>query len=98
MEYTTTVNRLDVVGRIWMPNAVCAMTYDLDSHDVETIRDYSDGVITRDAVQSWVDSHCGDFAEIIDFAADFGNREFECTWTDETNEITFVDCMYGTEE
>ena len=98
MQYTVTINRLEVIGRIWMPSIICAMTYDLDSRDVETIRDYGDGTITRDAVQQWVDTHCGDFAEVIDFACDFGNRVFECSWADEANEITFMECMYPDED
>lgn len=93
MQYTVTVNRLNVIGRAWMPATVCAMTYDLTSHDMATIRDYGDGTITRESVQRWVDTHCGDFSEVIDFSCDFGNREFECDWADEDNEMVFIDCM-----
>lgn len=95
MRFTVTTNRLDVIGRIWMPDCVCAMSYTLSEHDLDVMR--QDGPITRDDVQLWCNSHCGDFQEVIDFAADFGAGEFESTWQKEENEMTFWDCMYGEE-
>ena len=89
---TITINRIDVIGYIWMPgNVPCAQSRDLTSHDIENI-----GELTRDNIQAWIDSHFGDFSNIIDFRADIG--DFLSEWSEEESEYTFSDCMYPVEE
>jgi hypothetical protein len=98
MKYTVTLNRLQVIGRIWMPNVVCAQSFDLDNYHMQIIEDYGDGQVTRAGVALWLDTHAGDFQEIIDFSADFGDNEFVSDWENEDSEYTFYGCMYGEEE
>lgn len=89
--YTVTVNEIHVIGRIWMPASMCAMTYKLTAHDLENI-----GELTRENVQGWLDTHSGDFQSISDFHADIG--DFDSPWGSADSECSFMDCMYPGEE
>ena len=90
-----TTGRIEVIGYIWMPSDVpCAYSYSLSSYDVENMRG-EDGKIARREIQSWLDSHAGDFSEITDFRATIGNAEYG--WSDPESELTYSDCMYPAE-
>jgi hypothetical protein len=41
MRYLVRVSFVDVVGHIWMPNAVCSMRYTLSAYDVRNIREHA---------------------------------------------------------
>lgn len=76
-----------------MPNALGATTYNLSGYDIENMRD-DDGTITRDSVESWLDSHSGDFSSIVDFSVTIGDNEFDSSWQSEESEMHFNDCMF----
>ena len=44
-------------------------------------------------IQEWLDTHAGDFSEVMDFAS-----WPEIAWQKEESEPFFLDAMYGTEE
>jgi hypothetical protein len=69
------------------------MTYTVDSHDVENMRDDS-GAITRESVSLWLDSHAGDFASVDDFSASVedGDSTIDIPWSSEESAMTFSDC------
>ena len=90
--YTVTVKEIEVLGRIWMPNVVAAMTKKLRDYDIENIKARGNGAITREAVEDWLDCNAGDFQEIIDFHADIA--DIDIPWKSEENEYLFFDCMY----
>jgi hypothetical protein len=92
MRITHTVNRIDVLGRIWMPSITCAYSYELSGYDLQNV-----GELTRENVQLWLDQNAGDFSEIIDFSVNFGDEEFVSPWADEESEYLFLDAMYGSE-
>lgn len=94
MKVTRIYNNVDVIGRIWMPSVVCAQTFQLTSYDVENARD-EDGDLTRESLTRWLDTHAGDFSEILDFSADIGDNEFVSDWADELSAFTFSDAMFG---
>lgn len=102
---------IQLVGEIWQPGVgVCAMTYTIHPFQVENMR--TDGSISREDVQDFLDRNAGDFQHITDFRAviDDGplpacgecgqvqRRVLEFDWADEENEIAFNDAMFGTEE
>ncbi len=91
MRYLVERNFVQVIGTIWMPAATCAMEYPLTAHDVENM-----GRFTRDNVEDWLTSHAGDFQEITDFRATFGDEWIE--WDSEESEITFNDCVFPSED
>ncbi len=80
---------VQVIGSIWEPGfTCCAYQYQLSTDDLGDI-----GEFTRDAFESWLDSHAGDFQSIADFCVQVGNEEIP--WNDEDSECTFNDCMNG---
>jgi hypothetical protein len=92
MRYTVTKQRIDVLGYIWMPRALCAQSQDLSASDLENIGNVRD----RAAVERWVDTHCGDFSSIQDFRADFhvGDEHIVHEWANgEASEVAFADCV-----
>ena len=100
MRYTRVVSQVQVIGRIWMPDAVCAMDYTLSAHDLENIRDGRPlAEITREDIAGWLSTHAGDFQEIIDFRADLseGSEDKVIDWENEENELTYYDCMFPAE-
>ena len=93
MSYMTiTICQIEVIGRIWEPCGTCAMSYNLNSHDVENIKALGNGELTREACQKWLATHAGDFQFIEDFHADI--EDFDSPWEHEENEYTFLDCFY----
>jgi hypothetical protein len=83
MKFTIERNWIDVVGHIWQPGiGLCAMTYSLNKHDMDTI-----GEPTRENVSAWIDTHSGDFQDIVDFRAVVG--EVEIPWATEEGEAAF---------
>jgi len=81
-----------VVGHIWMPNTQSAYQYELTSHDISNIAE--NGTITRDNVEQWINSHCGDFRTIEDFSAsiELGEDTLDFPWENEDSECIYNDC------
>ena len=96
MRYTITKQRIEVLGYIWMPNALCAQVRDLSAYDMENLGDARN----RDDVERWIALHCGDFSRVVDFRADFDvdGEHIEHAWTSEENELAFNDAMYPSED
>jgi hypothetical protein len=97
MRYTVTKQRLDVLGRLWMPNAIAATSLNLSSYDLENIEDPQD----RESVEQWLMTHSGGFSQVLDFRADFhiGDEHIVHEWSKgEDSEMAFNDCMYPVEE
>lgn len=99
MRVTKTYSEIQVLGKIWMPNTMAGMEMSLSSFEVENCKD-SDENITKESVREWLDSHSGDFSEVIDFAYDLtlgdGNNgwvDYVGGWENEDNEIDFLSCM-----
>lgn len=90
-------SEIQVLGFIWMPRVLCAQARTVDPHDIENMRD-DDGKLTRESVACWLDTHMGDFSEIVDFSVDFGDEDFLLPWADAENEYKYLDCMYPSEE
>jgi len=91
---------IDVLGVIWMPPVPAASQLTLTNHDVDTIRMHGEGRITRESVQSWLDTHAADFQSITDFCASIesGNDTIDIPWDSEDNEMTYGDLMCSSEE
>lgn len=87
MRYMVERNFIRVVGKIWMPFVTCAMEYPLSAYDIENI-----GEFTRENVEQWTATHCGDFQSITDFYATVGDQEIP--WATEEGEMTYSDCMF----
>jgi len=108
MKYTVTKSLLRVVGNIWQPGiGLCAMEYNLDDYDVGCMREtdgdtlpVTEGPITRESVQRWIDTHCGDFSNVVDWWASIENNgeTIEFHWQDEQHEVDYYDCVYGSED
>ena len=103
MRYLVVKSEIRVIGRIWQPGiGLCAMSYNPradDLRDVDIVP-ATEGPITRDSVQSWIDTHSGDFSEIVDWSAEIedGDETITFDWQDEDNEMAYFDAMYGNEE
>jgi hypothetical protein len=99
MRYTVRKSEVRVIGTMWMPMSTGATVYDLDSYAVGNARDQA-GAITRESVQAWLDTHAGDFSNVIDFEASIedGDVTVDIPWADEDSELTFGDCMYPSED
>ena len=82
--YTVIVKQVEVIGHIWQPCGICAMTYSLRDYDIENIRAYGADELTRDAVEKWLAVNAGDFQSIGDFHADID--EFDSPWASEESE------------
>jgi ABC-type Zn uptake system ZnuABC Zn-binding protein ZnuA len=89
-------NQIDVIGKLWM-GGTAAYSYEPTASDVENMRD-EDGLITREGVEAWLDTHSGDFQSVTDFSVDFGASEFVSIWATEESEMTFNGAMFGEEE
>ncbi len=83
-------NWIELVGRGWY-GQTAAMRRDVDSYDIKNI-----GELTRENVERWIDSHCGDFQKVDDFAAYI--KDFRSDFQTEDGEIAFNDCMYPSED
>jgi hypothetical protein len=72
----TSTGRIEVIGYIWWPNGVpCAYAYNLTAHDIENMRG-DDGKIARREVQAWIDTHAGDFSQVLDFSAEIDSASY----------------------
>jgi hypothetical protein len=95
MNGRSTTGHVDVIGEIWWPmGGTFAYSYSLDAYDVENMR-ADDGKIARREIQAWLDTHAGDFSSIADFSATIDGASYG--WADADSELTFGDCMYGSE-
>jgi len=92
VRYTVTEQRVDVLGELWM-GGQAATTIRLSPYDLENLGDAAD----RDAVESWLAKHSGDFASVTDFRADFhlGDTHVVHEWEKEDSEGDFGACMLG---
>lgn len=99
MKYLVKKSVVDVVGRIWMPQAVCSLRIVMSRYDVDNARD-DDGNITRDSLESWLHTHTGDFSEIIDFRASIedGEQSIEIPFASEDGESQYLDTISEMEE
>ena len=99
MRYTVRKSIVQVIGTIWMPSTTAAQTYELSGYDVDNARG-DDGKITRESVQSWLDTHAGDFASVTDFSASIedGDDTVDIPWADEESELTYNGCMFPDED
>ena len=95
MKYMVRISIVHVIGHIWMPNVQAAMLFKLTKHDVENILRAS-GEISRESVQSWLDTHAGDFSSVDDFFASIedGEDTVEIPWADEESELSYNDWTY----
>lgn len=94
MKYTIRKSVVDVVGRIWMPAAVCSLRINLSQYDVDNARDY-DGKITRESVEQWLSTHSGDFQQVLDFRASIedGEETVEIPFATEEGECQYLDTV-----
>jgi len=91
MSYKTiTINEIQVIGKIWLPPAMAAITYKLSDYDVKSI-----GELTRENVEKWLQVNYGDFQCVDDFRADLG--DFLSDWSDPDSAEIWCDCMYARE-
>ena len=92
MRYTVESNFVDVLGHIWQPGVgLCHYRYNLTPSDVEQI-----GEFTRENVRTWLNSHAGDFSEIVDFQATIGEDWIH--FEQSKNESLFVELVSGEKE
>lgn len=102
MKYLVRKSYVEVIGQIWMPADTAATRYDLTGYDIENVRAYGEGTISRDAVELWLGTHAGDFSSVTDFAASIEDPDTDETidipWKSEDSEVTFSVCMYGDED
>jgi|ERR1700733_15561695 len=100
---------VDMIGLIWMPPVMCSMRKELDSHDIESIRGYSEVVsetpvqlwgphiqrITREGLEHWLLLNSGDFQSVTDFSASIEDGYFttEFPWENEESGLIFSDCQ-----
>jgi hypothetical protein len=98
MRYTTTVQRVQVIGFIWQPGVgICAMQKELSAYDMDNIED----VRSRESVEDRVSLLFGDFQSIEDFRADFhvDGEHIVHEWKNgEESEMLFHDAMYPSED
>jgi hypothetical protein len=103
MRQTIIINEIRVVGTAWM-GGTCVMDYRLTESDVCNAMDEDEGCHTRESVQSWLDTHAGDFQSIDDFTYDFtlstGGMYIDIVgdWKSEDNEMIYNEYMFGDEE
>lgn len=100
MRYIVTKSVIQIIGTIWMPAVTAAYFYNLSTYDLDNIRAYGDGTITRDGVERWLLTNAGDFQHVQDFRADItdGDTDIVFDWASEESEFTYNDCMYGGED
>jgi hypothetical protein len=96
MRRVLVISFVHIVGKLWMPNCDAASDKTLSDYDIENIRAYGDGAITRDAVEHWVMLNSGDFSAVTDFEAEIetDNKTYRFTWEHEESELTYMDCMF----
>lgn len=95
MRYMIKKSYIDVVGKIWMPPAVCSMRYPVTNHDIENMRN-EDGAIDRESVEQWVLTHSGDFQSIMDFSASLetpDDKTLDIPWATKDGEMAYLDTV-----
>lgn len=100
MRYTIVTSKVQVIGEAWLPSITCAMEYTLGGYELENIRAYGDGEITREAVEHWLSLNAGDFQSVADFRTDisFDDVDIVFEWKNEESECIYNDCMFGDED
>ncbi len=93
MRYQVSVSYVDVLGRIWMPRAVCSLRITLSGHDLANME--NDGAITHEDLEQWLMTNMGDFSEVIDFSAsiEWNGETLDFPWTTEENECAYLDTL-----
>lgn len=93
MRYQVSVSYVDVLGRIWMPQALCSQRITLSAYDLDNMQ--NDGAITREDVEQWLAMHTGDFSNVIDFNAsiEWNGETLDFPWTSEDNEMAYCDTL-----
>ena len=87
MRYIKEENFVLVIGKIWMPHdGMVSYRYNLTPSDVGQI-----GEFTRKNVQIWLNTHSGDFSQIVDFKATIGDDWIE--WEKEESEDIYQDAI-----
>ena len=107
MKYTVRKSVVHVLGYIWQPGiGPCGQVIELNEYQIGCMREGDDpirpipqGPITRDSVSDWLDTNAGDFSSITDFWASIenGDETVEIAWADEEHEMTFWDCVNGSD-
>ena len=101
-KYIISESYVDIIGGIWLPyGATCAMRKKLTFYDIQNIRSYDDGVITREGLENWLGGNSGDFSRVDDFRASIedGDQTIDIDWAKgNDSEFTYCDCMYPAEE
>ncbi len=94
MKYLVRKSVVDVVGRIWMPQAVCSLRITMSQYDLDNARD-DDGKITRDSLELWLMTHTGDFSQIIDWQASIedGSETLEFPFSTEDGESQYLNTI-----
>lgn len=94
MRYTVRLSYIDVLGYIWMPNALCSLRITLTAFDLDNMRE-PDGLITRESIADWLTVHTGDFREVVDFSASIedGNVTVDFPWSSKENEMLYFDTV-----
>lgn len=105
MRYTVSVSEVRILGHLWWPMAPLAATCkQLDPYDVQNIKgeaaQLGEPAVTREAVEQWLTSNCGDFSEVVDFSAslEVDGQTVDIPWADEDHECDYSDCMYPGED
>lgn len=96
MRYTVTKQRIQVLGKLWMPICRAATELDLSAYDMENLGNPA----SRDDVKQWLLAHTGDFSSVTDFCADFhvGDQHIVHEWAREDSEWEFADCIHSSED
>lgn len=92
MKYVVSVSFVNIVGRLWYEGQA-TQHRKLDPYDIESVKNCGDGRVDRDAVETWLHHHTGDFSEIIDFEADLETDEGNVVipWENEDSAMAYDD-------
>lgn len=97
MRYEVRKSVVQITGIIWLPPVAAALEKELSNHDVDNIRQYGDGKITRESVAMWIDTHVGDFSDITDFWASIesGDDTIDIPWDDPESMDRYSGLVHG---
>ena len=95
MRYMVERNFVQVVGKGWYGQLI-ATEISLSPYDYENIADMDEANFTRENVEGWLATHAGDFQEIDDFFATYGNTNLD--WASEEGEFAYQDMVNPNEE
>jgi hypothetical protein len=103
MKLTISISYVRVIGHIWQPGfGICAMEYRLNDYHVGCAREttgdtlpVSEGPITRESLQRWIDTNTSDFSSVEDWSASIENNgvTVEFDWEKEDSEVTYWECI-----